>query len=275
MAKTKVFDLTIDDPSLHEILDYCDAVIKAGQHEYLATVNSELLQLSVSSLSFKQALDEASLRLCDGIGVQWAAAFRRKHYPLLINIFRALPSLLGLLFVPSSAAKAVKHRTTGRLLFEDLLKHAQSNGYKVFFLGGGPGVAQKASQKAKAQYPSLRVAGTFEGNPEEPKTILKNVVATNFLFVAYGSPKQELFIHAHKDHLQANLTIGVGGTFDAYVGAKPIGSAFRQIRPPSWVHKLGVESFWRLATQPNRFTRVWKSVAGLIVKVVFLNPQKP
>lgn len=270
MSKVNVLGLDIDDPSLSEILDYVDSTIKYKENQYIATINSELLQLSLSNPVFKNSLNQASLRLCDGIGVQWAATFTSQPYPVFINILRAPLSLARLLIQPSSAQSVIKHRTTGRLLFEDLLAHASNHGYSVFFLGGGEGVAKQVVKKAQNQYPKLIVAGCFSGHPEQAEQVIQTLQPSNLLFVAYGSPKQEIFIHNYLDQLKSNITIGVGGTFDAFVGAKPIGSAFRQIRPPQWVHRLGLESFWRLATQPNRYKRVFKSIIGLI-KIVITN----
>lgn len=269
MSKVNVMGITIDDIPQSEIFNFIEQTIQQKDASYITTINSELLQLSLRNSGFKSALEHASLRVCDGIGVQWAAAFLSKKHPVFINLFRAPFSLLRLIIQPSSAQRAIRNRTAGRLLFEELLKFAEVKGYSVFFLGGGEGVAQAVSQKAKLIYPQLVISGHYAGSPEQPKAMLNSINSSNILFVAFGSPKQELFIQDYLKQLKSNLTIGLGGTFDAYVGAKPIGSAFRQIKPPTWVNRLGIESFWRLITQPNRFNRVARSTLGLVVEVIF------
>ncbi len=267
MAKATVLGITIDDPSLNEIFEFIDSQMTHHRQTYITTVNSELLQLSLKNPAFKIALEDSAMRLCDGVGVQWAAAFTNKHYSTVLNYFRLPFSLIRLLLQPNSGRRIIKHRTTGRLLFEDLLEYAERNNYSVFFLGGGESVAQQVAQKALTLHPKISISGIFAGRPDQPQEILAALKPSNLLFVAFGSPKQEIFIRKHLENLQSNVIIGVGGTFDAFVGAKPIGSPWRQIRPPQWVHNLGLESFWRLATQPNRFKRVIKSTVGLAIKV--------
>jgi N-acetylglucosaminyldiphosphoundecaprenol N-acetyl-beta-D-mannosaminyltransferase len=274
MPKANIWGIWIDDPSIPEILKFVDQTIAQKKAGYIATINSELLQLSLNNPSFRAALQAASLKICDGVGVQWAAAFLANEYPTIINIIRAPLSLLRLLIQPASASRVITHRTAGRLLFEDLLISAETKGHSVYFLGGGNSVAHAVAQKAKTLHPQLKISGYFAGQPEQLQEILSSIEPSNILFVAYGSPRQEIFIHNNLNQLKSNIIIGLGGTFDAYVGSKPIGSAFRQIAPPRWINHLGLESIWRLITQPNRFKRVMRSTLGLIIRAVFNSPAK-
>lgn len=274
MADAKVFGVIINDASDSEILSQIKKRVTEQTAGYLATVNPELLLLSQADPGYKAALDQADLRVCDGVGVQWAAAFNRRSYPKIINILRWPFSLVWLLLQPSSAKRVVHHRTTGRELFEELLAYCAATGYRVYFLGGAPGVAEQVTAKASHLYPLLKIAGSGGGNPEQADDVINHLHPSDLLFVAYGSPKQELFIHQHLPELKTHLAIGVGGSFDYFVGAKPIGSLFKQIKPPKLIRQLGLESFWRLATQPSRIGRIWKSVAVFSFRVASSDRRK-
>jgi N-acetylglucosaminyldiphosphoundecaprenol N-acetyl-beta-D-mannosaminyltransferase len=66
------------------------------------------------------------------------------------------------------------------------------------------------------------------------------------LFVGLGSPKQDCWMHAHKDRVQA-VMLGVGAAFDFLAGAKP--------QAPRWMQSSGLEWAFRLATEPRRLWR--------------------
>ena len=69
------------------------------------------------------------------------------------------------------------------------------------------------------------------------------------LLVAYGAPKQELWIDRMGDQLPGvAVAIGVGGAFDYLTGRVP--------RAPRWMRRVGMEWLFRLAQQPWRIRRM-------------------
>ena len=69
----------------------------------------------------------------------------------------------------------------------------------------------------------------------------------DILFVAFGAPKQDLWIARHRAALGVPVMVGVGGAFDHIAGVRK--------RAPGWVQAINLEWLYRLATQPWRWRR--------------------
>src|SRR5579875_1883511 len=112
----------------------------------------------------------------------------------------------------------LRERVTGVELVERLVDCSQSAGTSLFFLGGAPGIAERAATAMKARYPGARIVGSHHGYFAEAETeaVLAAVRASGarILCVGMGSPKQELWLGEHLAASGAAVGIGVGGTFD-------------------------------------------------------------
>src|SRR5207245_2423017 len=70
----------------------------------------------------------------------------------------------------------------------------------------------------------------------------------DLLLVAYGHPRQELWIDRNRDRLRVSVAMGVGGAVDFLAGRRRRASmAFRRAH---------VEWLWRLALEPRRARRM-------------------
>ena len=102
-----------------------------------------------------------------------------------------------------------------------------------------------------AGYPALRIAGRrdgFFGDTDDAAVVAEiNASGAQLVFVALGSPKQELWIDRHRDALSASLCQGVGGSFDVLAGT--VKSA------PALFRRLNLEWLYRLASNPRRLLR--------------------
>jgi N-acetylglucosaminyldiphosphoundecaprenol N-acetyl-beta-D-mannosaminyltransferase len=155
----------------------------------------------------------------------------------------------------------------GRWLFEELVKRAAKKGKRVFLVGGGSGVAERAAAALSIKYqisnsnikyrkgPWLNL----EGEPvneaeraEEARTIRQiNKFSPDFLFVGFGCPKQEKWLARNLPRLKVGAAMTVGGAFDYLAGVVPA--------PPGWMARFGLEWLWRLVTQPRRIRRVFRA----------------
>jgi N-acetylglucosaminyldiphosphoundecaprenol N-acetyl-beta-D-mannosaminyltransferase len=125
--------------------------------------------------------------------------------------------------------------------------------YPVFLFGARPGVAEAAAAALRERYPTLRVAGCRDGyvKPAEQDALIDeiNVSGARLLFVALGSPAQEIWIHANLSRLtRVSVCQGVGGTFDVLAG--------RVRRAPVAWRKAYLEWFYRLMREPARIRRM-------------------
>jgi len=204
----------------------------------ILTLNPEIILLSQNDKELKNALNSADFAVPDGVGLNFASKFL---YGKSLNI------------VP------------GRILFEKLIELANKNGWKVFFLGGNDSEAQTAAQKLKIQNKELKIetAGGSEITPTLHKGIVDriNKFSPDLLFVAFGNPKQEIFVaeNAKSQMLNVKCFMSVGGTFRYIAGLSPL--------PPKWMPDLGLEWLWRLFTEPYRLGRIWNAVVVFPLKV--------
>ena len=135
---------------------------------------------------------------------------------------------------------------------QQLLREIAGTQETVYFFGGAPGVAVAAAKRMKKVYPELKIIGGHHGyfDDEEEKKIIADIkrLSPSILLVGLGAPKQEKWISAHLQEVGVKVAIGIGGSFDVMAGNVK--------RAPKIFRKLGLEWFYRLATQPSRWRRM-------------------
>jgi N-acetylglucosaminyldiphosphoundecaprenol N-acetyl-beta-D-mannosaminyltransferase len=83
------------------------------------------------------------------------------------------------------------------------------------------------------------------------------VAAPDFLWIGLGSPKQDIWIHDHRERLRGCIIVPSGATFDFFAG--------RIRQAPKWIRDMGIEWLYRLTQD---FRRLW--VRYTIYNVIFL-----
>jgi N-acetylglucosaminyldiphosphoundecaprenol N-acetyl-beta-D-mannosaminyltransferase len=207
-----------------ETVTRIDELISLGGPHYGAVVNAAKLVAAERDPELKRALVDADLVTADGMSVVWAAR------------------LLG---------KPLRQRVTGIDLFERLLAHAEEQGLSVYFLGAHEDSVRGTVEFSKRRHPSLRIAGYHNGYFEESEngSICNEIMRScaDLLFVAMGSPKQELWIASNILTTGVRFALGVGGSFDHLSG--------KVRRAPGWMQKSGLEWLHRFLQEP---TRLWR-----------------
>ena len=155
--------------------------------------------------------------------------------------------LLGL---PMSGA----HRCTYLDWRGDFWRLADERGWRVFYLGGAPGVAEEAARRLMARWPGAQIAvhdGFFDRGPGSAgeAAVLDEIeaFAPHVLLVGMGMPLQEAWIQRHYDTLNAAAVLPVGAAFDYEAGA--------QKAAPRALGRVGLEWLFRLASDPRRLFR--------------------
>lgn len=245
MTSDKLPVATILGVNIHAVtnaqtLALIEEFIASGRPHQLCTVNPEFAVRAQSDAEFKAIINRAALALPDGIGLLKAARF------------------LGQTPLPE--------RVAGSDLVVRLAELSHQKGYRIYFLGAMPGVAEQAAANLRQKFPGLQVAGTFAGSPaiEQNEDIVRRILPTrpDILLVAYGAPNQDKWIARNLDRLQIPVCIGVGGSFDFLAGVVA--------RAPGWVQRLHLEWLHRLAQQPSRWRRIWNAV-GVFSWLVWRN----
>ncbi len=143
-----------------------------------------------------------------------------------------------------------QHRVTYMDWVWPLMAEAARRGWRVFYLGGKPGVAEQAAQILRARYPGLQIEtrhGYF--GQAENEAVLAQIAAfdPHVLMVGMGMPCQEHWVVDNRAGIRANAVLLSGACFDYVAGAVPI--------PPRWMGRLGLEWLFRLASEPGRLAK--------------------
>ena len=155
----------------------------------------------------------------------------------------------------------------------DLISLAAKNNWKVFLLGGLGDEAELAAKKLKIPNSEFQIQA-FKGpkldNNAEPISKIDrklqfeaidkiNKFKPQLLFVAFGNPKQEIWIHKNYSRLAIGGAMAVGGAFRYTAGQSSL--------PPKWMADLGLEWLWRFITEPHRISRIFNAVFVFPFKV--------
>ncbi|MBI5413351.1 WecB/TagA/CpsF family glycosyltransferase [Candidatus Peregrinibacteria bacterium] len=262
MKKVKILDVQFDvctkDEALRRILDFLE-FRKGESGKQIVTPNPEMLLESSKNKQFHTILNRAWLSIPDGIGILWASAFKKisRHNSGLSKLIKAKLCFLSLLFYPKLCKKVFPERITGVDLMESICAVSRKSKTPIFLLGAKDGVAVEAQKFLETKYAGVNVVGTFSGSASDDDfPAIQAIIAETqpeILFVAYGSPAQELWISKHLPELKSvKIAMGVGGAFDFLSGHKK--------RAPNWMHKIGLEWLYRLIQEPSRIKRIWNAV---------------
>lgn len=163
-----------------------------------------------------------------------------------------LPDGKGLIFALGFLGAPVARRVPGVEIVERMCRQAATEGWPVYFLGGAPGVAEKASERLSSRYPGLIVGGAQHGFVDETEMndLVKEIrrSGSRFVFVGMGVPRQESWMNIYGRQLDGCVCIGVGGSFDVISG--------NLRRAPALLQSFGLEWLFRLVQEPWRWCRI-------------------
>lgn len=262
MKKVKVLDVQFDVCTKDEALARIFDVLLNRQNEngkQIVTPNPEFLLEARNNAEFRTVLNRSWLSIPDGIGILWASSFQLSslRYSRLVRMVKAVKSLIGITLFPKSCRKIFPERITGIDLMESICALSGQNNIPIALIGAATGIAEKVKKNLEIKYKGVNIVCTFAGSPSENDfpAIKKLIEETKpaILFVAYGSPFQEMWINKHLPELKSvKIAMGVGGSFDVISGEKK--------RAPAIIQKLGIEWMFRLIIEPARFKRIWNAV---------------
>lgn len=220
-----ILGVRVDDITSDETLLAMESMVAEGGVHQVVTVNPEFVMVAQHDPTFCVTINESDLSLPDGMGLLWASR------------------VLG---------QPLRERVAGSDTVPLIARLANTRGYRLYLLGAAPGVAEVAAQVLVKENPQLVIAGTYAGSPrpEEEDDIITRIVqaSPDFLFVAYGAPRQDLWIRRNLARLQVPVCMGIGGTLDFIAGVTK--------RAPVWMRRSGVEWLFRLILQPWRWRRM-------------------
>ena len=230
ISSINILGVTIKNRTKDETVETIKYFLSSDTPNMIFTPNAEIIYKASKNNNYKQVLNSASLLIPDGIGVSISM------------------KILGL---------KSPQRMTGIEIAEEIIAYASRRNFRIFLLGGKPGIAEKAKEKIEAKYNVDLICGTSHGyfekeeNSTENQTIINkiNQSGADIVFVCFGAPTQELWITQNASLLsKARVLMGLGGCLDVWSGSIP--------RAPRILRLLCLEWLFRAIKQPKRFKRI-------------------
>jgi N-acetylglucosaminyldiphosphoundecaprenol N-acetyl-beta-D-mannosaminyltransferase len=212
----------VDMPCALEVID---GFIQARSPHHIITADASMLVMAQQDAVLRGIIVQADLVTPDSTGILWAA---RRH------------------------GTRLRERVSGVEIVEQLCAASAEKGYRLYFLGAAPGIAEQAAERMRRKYPGAQIVGTRNGyfTPEDTAPILAEIraCAPDILCVALGIPKQEKWIATHREQLGVPVLIGVGGTLDVLSGTVR--------RAPRLFQLARLEWLWRVLSNPRKIGKV-------------------
>jgi exopolysaccharide biosynthesis WecB/TagA/CpsF family protein len=218
-----ILNVPFDNLSLNELLEQLTQGV-------VFTPNVDHLMKLQRDQEFFETYVHADYRVCDSQVLMYSA------------------SLLG---------TPLKEKISGSDLFPAFCKfHQHHDAITIFLLGGKAGVADRAKANINQKIRREIVIGAhspsfgFEKSEQECLELIEmvNRSKATVLAVGVGAPKQEKWIHKYRYRFTyVKIFLAIGATIDFEAGAIQ--------RAPKWMSKVGIESLFRIYSDPKRLWR--------------------
>ena len=224
----RVLGVRVDAVQIPEV---CKRVAKWVAHRdgchYVAVTGMHGIMEAQHEPAFKAVLNTADLVVPDGMPLVWLSRIR---------------------------GRPLARRVYGPELMLEVCRQTASRSVSHFLLGGAPGVADRLATALRHRFAELAIAGTCsppfhplsEGQEEDLLETI-NRAAPDIVWVGLSTPKQEQWMHRHRDRLKAAVLLGVGAAFDIHSGSRS--------QAPAWMRENGWEWLFRLIQEPRRLWR--------------------
>lgn len=225
MEKTNILGVYVDKITYDDAVSKVMTMLNERENHVVFTPNSEIILMAYKDEEFCGIINSADLLTADGIGVVYAS------------------KIVG---------NPVPERVAGFDVACGVIDEIAKTGHRLYLFGGKPGVAEKAAENLKAEYPLINIVGMRDGyfESQDNSSIIDDInnSGADLVFVCLGAPKQEKWIFENRHSLNCRVMMGVGGTLDVLAGVA-------ERAPEIWCD-LGLEWLYRLIKQPSRFFRM-------------------
>ena len=221
-----VLGVRVSAIDLAAAVDVLERMVKDDERGYVTVTGVHGVMESQRDRSLLDIHNDAAMVTPDGMPLVWAG--RRAGAPTISRVYG--PDLLAA-----------------------TCERAAATSLRMFFFGGGPGVADALADRLVDRY-GITVVGTLTpGHPPEPPSagatdiVRIEAARPDMVWVGLSTPKQERWMAAARPHLTAPVLVGVGAAFDMHAGLLA--------QAPQWMQTRGLEWAYRLAKEPRRLWR--------------------
>lgn len=234
----KILGFSISDVTPSTIIPLITSFIESPGKKIFYGVNPHSFNVAAINKDFNRALKNADILYPEGTGTILAS------------------KVLG---------QSLKQRTNFLDFAFDLFALAQKKKWSIYLLGGTEEVCRQAVRKLREKFSQLKIAGFHNGyfDTKTERNILSqiNKAEPMILYVAMGSPLQELWIDRNAKKLNVKAFFAIGGAIDIIAG--------KVFRAPSWTRSMGLEWIFRVAQEPKRLWRKYFVGNVLFLVLVF------
>ena len=248
-ARTSQFHLLgvrVDAVQIADVIQQVEEWIERREGcRYIAVTGMHGVTEAQHDPTFKEILNAAGMVVPDGYPLVWLG--RQRGF---VNLLR---------------------RVYGPELMEAFCSKSQPKGYRHFFYGGAPGVAENLAERFARR--GIIVAGTYcppfrELTVEEDRQIVELIeqARPDIVWVGLSTPKQERWMFEHRGRLNVPVVVGVGAAFDFHTG--------RVQQAPLWMRENGLEWLFRLTQEPRRLWRRYLINGSEFLVLLFLEAMR-
>jgi N-acetylglucosaminyldiphosphoundecaprenol N-acetyl-beta-D-mannosaminyltransferase len=231
--RVDVLGVQVNVMSVEQAVTMVEEWIHQGAKRYVCITGAHGVMESRRDERFRSILNQAGMVTADGMPLVWFSRLIRR---------------------------APAHRVYGPDLMRALTGISPARGFRHFYYGGAPGVADRLKAEMEGTHQGVKIVGTLvppfrELTQEEDEAVVERINAArpDIVWVGLSTPKQEFWMARHLGRIEAPVMIGVGAAFDFLAGTK------RQA--PRWMQRSGLEWLFRLATEPRR---LWRRYAYIV-----------
>jgi len=236
-----IVGVPLDNTTMHSALEQICSYIEQGGFHQIATANVNFLANSLRIPELRRALGTCDMVVPDGVPLLW------------ISKYLGLP---------------LQERVTGVDMLPQLARLSAERGYTIYLLGAVESSSYAAVRTLEAQYPGVKIVGRH-CPPMQPldqmdnEDILRRIRAAkpDILLVAFGNPKQEMWLARNRGRLEVPVCMGIGGSLNMISGIVP--------RSPEFFQSRGIEWLYRASREPNRLVGRYASDFLTVLPALF------
>ena len=163
------------------------------------------------------------------------------------------PDGMPLIWCLNRAGAGLRDRVYGPTFMRRFLETVPPR-YTHYLLGGSEECGRRLQERFSRVNPGIRFIGGFHGrcsadgclDPSEEEAVLEEInrLSPDFIWVGFGTPKQQAWTHRYKPRIRRGVILTVGFGFDVNAGLKP--------DQPLWMQRFGLGWLFRLSSEPSR-----------------------
>lgn len=245
-GRVDVLGVGISAISLADAVDTIMCWIEGRDRQYVCVTNVHTVMECQRDAELRRIHNESGLTTPDGMPLVWCA--KRAGVEGVTRVYG--PDLMLALSVPLAA-----------------------QGLSVFLYGTTARTLELLSARLVADFPGLRIAGSYAPpfrplTPVEDADIVREIndSGADVVWVGLGAVKQEYWMAAHRESLDASVLIGVGAAFDFHAGTVK--------QAPLWMQRHGLEWAYRLCREPRRLWRRYLRTNPAFVAGILRHPPR-